>query len=251
MRTKTKNTIYIIITIAVIGGLYFLLQKKPVQPVVPAPTPATTEEWLPGEVKKKEIKETGKGYTIDVFYPETNSSAVTKYMEDFVTDAVAQFKNDTSWITDPNLPKDESSIQVSLGIDYTSSRARGVQTYIFTDAQDTGGAHGIATTTTFSFLKTGEVVTMKNLFTDETAGMKALSDYAINEIKNRNISDDTWISQGAGPLEENYKSFVVGDEGITIYFDPYQVAAYAAGTQQVTVPFSVLRPYLNPDVISL
>jgi hypothetical protein len=36
-------------------------------------------------------------------------------------------------------------------------------------------------------------------------------------------------------------------KGLWITFDPYQVAAYAAGPQTVLVPYSALKDIIKPD----
>lgn len=247
---KTKNTgIYILGVLVVVGGLFFFLRKPSApEPEVP---PATTTEigFVTDEVKKREIRDSGEGYSIEVFYPETKSTAVTRYMEEYVQHAIAQFKTDSAWVNDPALPENERSVQATLSIDYTGSASEKVQNYIFHVASDTGGAHGITTTTTFSFLKTGDYLTLKTIFTDETKGLAALSRFAIDTITKRNISDEDWIKDGAGPEAQNYRSFSIGDNGITVYFDPYQVAAYASGPQEVVVPFSALKGLLVPALI--
>jgi hypothetical protein len=107
----------------------------------------------------------------------------------------------------------------------------------------------MSVTTTFNFNKTsGERYTLGNIFTNETEGLKALAAYVMNELKKRNISDSEWISDGAGPNKDNYQNFAFTEEGINVFFDPYQVAAYAAGPQTVTVPYSALKSVLIPDL---
>jgi hypothetical protein len=55
------------------------------------------------------------------------------------------------------------------------------------------------------------------------------------------------LSAGADPLSENYQRWNISNEGLTITFDAYQVAAYAAGPQIVVIPFSALQSIINPQ----
>lgn len=59
--------------------------------------------------------------------------------------------------------------------------------------------------------------------------------------------DDPWIERGAAPDLKNYNSWTISKKGIEITFDPYQVAAYAAGPQHVSAPYSALKGIIKPD----
>src|SRR5262249_30472423 len=93
----------------------------------------------------------------------------------------------------------------------------------------------------------GAILKLADLFQPNSNYLKVISDYCIKEIKKLDVSDDEWIRNGAGPKLENYDSWNVTPEGLQITFDAYQVASYAAGPQEVTVPYSLLKPIINPD----
>ncbi len=61
------------------------------------------------------------------------------------------------------------------------------------------------------------------------------------------MSDDEWIKTGAGAKAENYASWNITKKGLMFTFDPYQVAAYAAGSFTVIVPFSRLKSVLSQN----
>jgi len=61
-----------------------------------------------------------------------------------------------------------------------------------------------------------------------------------------------WVERGTEAKPENFAVFLVdGLEtkaiGLTLVFPPYQVAAYADGTQQLEVPAKVFYPLLKPE----
>ena len=60
------------------------------------------------------------------------------------------------------------------------------------------------------------------------------------------LSDDM-IQSGASARADNYKAWAITKKGLWITFDPYQVAAYAAGPQYVLVPYSALKDIIKPD----
>lgn len=241
---KKGARMWVLLIAVVAGGAIALyVAKKHVPPPAPA-APAQPAAVSPAaEVQKEHIAENGKGYTISVDYPRTESASVSKYMSDFALKQIDEFKSDVAWLSDPTIP--ETNETTSLETTYTKTASSTVTTYVFSSTSYTGGAHDLTTTATFSFNNTsGELLTLKNMFTDESQGLNALSKYVVAELKKRNISDDKWIADGAGPTEDNYQSFAFTDTGLEVFFDPYDVAAYAAGPQTVTVPYSVLSAVL-------
>jgi|SRR3989344_642284 len=49
------------------------------------------------------------------------------------------------------------------------------------------------------------------------------------------------IKDGAAPTAANYAVYTLDREALTIHFAPYQVAAYAAGSPEVRIPYNELR----------
>jgi hypothetical protein len=105
-------------------------------------------------------------------------------------------------------------------------------------------------THTFAFDATGAPITLNDIFSNPDAGLKDVALFVQKEIEKKKISDLQWIKDGAAPIQDNYQTFVVGDTGITFIFDPYQVAPYAAGVQNILVPFSVFKSNTNTKLIT-
>ncbi len=51
---------------------------------------------------------------------------------------------------------------------------------------------------------------------------------------------------GAAPDELNYRNWSLTDAGLLISFDPYQVGPYAAGPQEIAVPYADLAVIIDP-----
>jgi hypothetical protein len=60
------------------------------------------------------------------------------------------------------------------------------------------------------------------------------------------MADPSWIQEGAGPRTDNFARWALVEEGLTIFFDPYQVAPWAAGPQAVTIPRAALAEVAAP-----
>lgn len=109
-----------------------------------------------------------------------------------------------------------------------------------------GGAHPNHYSSSFNFdLKTGKQIKLKDLFKPGANYLKTISGFCINNLKEASVSDDDWIETGAGPDLKNYQSWNITKKGILVVFDPYQVASYAAGPQEVLIPFDELKSILK------
>lgn len=84
---------------------------------------------------------------------------------------------------------------------------------------------------------------LADLFQPGTAYLQRIADYCMNQLR-----QDEWFTfaEGAQPVEENYRKWNITSEGLRITYDPYQVAAYAAGYVRVTVPWSELTDLIDP-----
>jgi hypothetical protein len=109
-----------------------------------------------------------------------------------------------------------------------------------------GGAHGYRNMQTFTFDKKKQAaIVIEDIYTQaelneisQRVTSKLITDLASTSHASEQDIDTEWISQGAGPYFENYKHFTLNsDNTISFYFTEYQVAAYAAGEQMVTIPF--------------
>ena len=56
-----------------------------------------------------------------------------------------------------------------------------------------------------------------------------------------------FVDEGTKPTKENFSHVLPLKDGLVIYFEEYQVAPYAAGPQEVVIPYSKLKNIINPD----
>ncbi len=216
------------------------------QTPLPTPTPSVGS-WPSHEVDKKTISDSNQYYDIEIEYPVTSDAAINNTFATFAEDQVKQFKDDTAWVTDPSIGSAAEGT-LSLSVSYVELQSSMADSYVFTIATYTGGAHGLQVTKVFTFTDKGTPITLENLFIDQKKGLEVVAAFVQKELTKKNISDADWIKDGAAATPENYQNFVVSDEGVTFMFDPYQVAPYAAGIQKILVPHSVLKPVINPKL---
>lgn len=108
-----------------------------------------------------------------------------------------------------------------------------------------GAAHPLPFSTVINYsLPLQRELALADLFQPGTDYLQIIADYCTNQLKN-----DEWFmfSEGALPDEQNYRNWNITPEGLRITYDPYQVAAYAAGYVRVTVPWEELRGIIAED----
>lgn len=113
--------------------------------------------------------------------------------------------------------------------------------------QYTGGAHGNTLTETSNInLKTGEKIVLKDLFKEGVNYKKIITE----EIKKQMAAGNKFYPGAAATLDSisDDQSFYITEDGIVIYYQPYEIAPYATGTPEFKIPFSMLKDSLKLDV---
>jgi hypothetical protein len=110
-----------------------------------------------------------------------------------------------------------------------------------------GAAHPGTHSRTLTYdLYTGQQVQLEQLFKPGSPYLLLISEYCQAELSRRPIGFDQFAT-GADPTEANYGLWNITADGLLITFDEYQVAAYAAGPQEVVVPYAALQSAIAPS----
>jgi hypothetical protein len=111
-----------------------------------------------------------------------------------------------------------------------------------------GAAHPYHYSITFNYdLERGKKLSLDELFRPDSNYLEAVSSYCIFDLSKRDIGFYGGFEQGAEPTPENYRNWNITPSGLTITFDEYQVAPYAAGAQTVVVPYIELQKVIDPQ----
>ena len=95
-------------------------------------------------------------------------------------------------------------------------------------------------------LQAGADVRLEQLFLPGSDYLETIANYCITQLETRDIGFESF-SNGAQPVPENYGIWNLTPDGLLITFDEYQVAAYAAGPQEVVVPYAELQSVIDPN----
>lgn len=110
-----------------------------------------------------------------------------------------------------------------------------------------GAAHpGTYSRTATYDLEAGTFLTLDRLFLPGADYLAVIADYCLAQLRAGPVGG-ALFEDGAQPRPENYANWNVAADGLLITFDAYQVAAYAAGPQLVTVPYAELQSIVDPQ----
>ena len=102
-------------------------------------------------------------------------------------------------------------------------------------------------------VKQGKKLALSDLFNPKSNHLAVISAYCVKDLREQSkgdkdsMLDEDMMKTGTAPRADNYQAWAITRKGLWITFDPYQVAAYAAGPQHVLVPYSALKGIMKAD----
>jgi uncharacterized protein DUF3298 len=214
------------------------------------------------KVVPKVIKENNKEkrYTVDAEYPQIEGDprfdGFNREARNLIAKDVAAFKSaetETEGDEPMELPAETQNSSLDAGYDFRFATDDLISVEFGEGTYSRGAAHGNHLTQVLNYdVKNKKKLALADLFIDKSKYLTAISNYCMKELKERSKKQDAMIFEdqiesGAGPRADNYRAWSITRKGLWITFDPYQVAAYAAGPQYVLVPYSALKDIIKPD----
>lgn len=103
-----------------------------------------------------------------------------------------------------------------------------------------GGAHGSLALSTHNYdRRNGKELSLDDLFQKPQRALELFSILACGELLDRDMPPDM-VRPGTAPQPSNFQTFLLSDKGLTLYFEPYQVAPWAQGPVKVYIPVDAL-----------
>lgn len=208
---------------------------------------AATVSAAPLKIENKVVQAKSAAYEIKAAYPRTGIKAIDDELAGWVEREVDAFRKGTAPGPDPG------AAAWTLDIGYTVERNDAqMLSLLFHRSMYTGGAHGGYGLNVYNFLlPDGARVDLPQVL-DGNKALAKVSDLVIADLDKRlvtpdGIGDVDWIKRGAGPQWGNYTNVVLLADALKIEFEPYEVAPWAAGPQEVRVPLAALSGLLRKD----
>ena len=245
---KTKILIFVLAIVVIGGGLFYFIRDKDSEKT-PQPQQLSAET--------ETIKEEGEDikYILDVSFPkivgmsdEAVGNRTNQDIKDYVLEFIENFKEGTGEMElfgemKHGFYSDYAVLLLAdtlLSIKFTNSE------YF------SGAAHPNSLTQVFNYdITGGELIEVSDFFKSESNYLEAISEFAENELlekfKDENELLREMIKSGTAAEAENYRNVGISEDGLIIIFDPYRVAPYALGPQEVKIPYENLKEQIDPD----
>ena len=250
MNKKTRLSLALTATIILVlaGGWYWYTEVRPGASSLMPTSDFPYEKTQDGS--RTYVEDTAL-YHLEATYPDSagieasagkgNDHIAVESMELFVRQTLSDFA------TQETLPGEYAR---SLSLGYTQHSAPKASSFVFTILFDTGGAHPITYFKTFVWGKGGGQVSLDDLLSG--GYLARLSTISGTQIRARLEAQSDGeggavFEEGFAPDAKNFENFYLDGGDLVILFDPYQVAAYAAGPQEVRIPLSQISDIVRPE----
>lgn len=193
----------------------------------------------------------------DKYMTMTPEEAMKKYTEKYVTD----YRKDL----EPMYKKDEQDKEDDASMEAWYSYYKGIESHVQLYTKQllvyridyneyTGGAHGIYMSSFLNMnLQTLSPIRLNDLFVNDYS--EALTDLLWNQLMADNkvtsrqeLEDMGYVTTGNLEPTEN---FYLGKEGITFYYNVYDIAPYVMGPVKITLPYEMMQHLLSDDSMVL
>ena len=186
--------------------------------------------------------------SIAISYPSIGRSDVDQDIRQWVTEIADTFEQNIeegifTSIAESGPFAFSSSDSVELQADYSVSRPSAKALSItFELWNHIGGPHANLDVVTLNYsLINGQRLQLADIFGKPDEALKLMSNWARETLSKRYGAGRTkMLFHGTEPLIENFSSLTLTPEGVSIHFQPYQVATWEMGVQTVDMPLEAL-----------
>lgn len=215
-----------------------------------------TPGWCDLQLDTNVLSKNEDHLTVEVKYPSfaglgPASGVASKTVKGWVNATVTEFEGEFARAKVEGL----GGPPWSLAIDYPSLYQTPRLVALFFRGYDyRGGAHGMPVMVPLVIdAATGKRVEPQGLFQPGSAYLQRLSKLCYQDLNGRKDAnwDQDWLRKGSAPEASNYQVLYPQSNGLLVVFPPYQVDSYAAGPQEVVIPYAKLADILNPRLFSL
>lgn len=144
-----------------------------------------------------------------------------------------------------------------LGLDYTIEIDRMDETVLslFVDQFiNGGGAHPNTVYSSINFdVKTGEVLSIRDVITDYDEFKEAASEYIIDKLDNSVFSDGLFEDSRdlIRQFDEDTFDWTISQYGLNIYYETYTLGSYAMGPVHINLPYNEFEGYMKSEYFDI
>ncbi len=225
-----------------------LLQPLPSPTPTPLPhTPTPAIETLVIVENTEYDVNTRDQYRVDAVFPFlpnglAQAKEFNRAMSEFSRLTLEQFRAEAAQAALADAPASESFLSTRYDIFHNENGILSLRLWVSIYMK--GAAHPGAFAHSFNYdLYNRKMLALDNLFQPQAAYLDSLAAICQAEIASR---DAAYWPDGAAADAGNYRIWNIRNDGLLVTFNEYQVAPYAAGPQEVFIPFAHLSGLLDP-----
>ncbi len=184
------------------------------------------------------ISTTENDVSIDIIYPNYQYQVLNKGINKIIKEYYQMFNSDL---------ENQNNLSSSyLQINYRKYEYNNYLSVVFYTTVYLGGAHPSHLIKTISYNKeTNKIITIEDLINENKNILTILSNKSRNYFSKEQVFQDDIIKnmlyEGTKPQKENFQNFVFTPKGILFFFQRYQIAPYAYGDYNLTIPYQELN----------
>lgn len=187
---------------------------------------ATSTSASSASISLARINDSSNTYEIDAQYPQFGIPAIDAKIRASVDTEIQRLKSAPANPSPNNIKNEFQSVFEGA---YVSDALISVRMIY---SEYTGGAHPNYVIATLNYdPATGRELSLTDALTLTGLSLEQLAERASQELRAK--LGEAMFVEGATAKPENYAAFLVTENQVTFIFQPYQVAAYAAGAQEV------------------
>jgi hypothetical protein len=212
---------------------------------------------------EKTIKKTDKSI-VDITYPEASGTTSVSQRINFAIENFLANEINMSETTDKNLTLEEAirafdneyesfkedfsdsaqqweaSFEGEVNFDSKNLVCIAINSYL-----DTGGAHGNSHVTFLNFdKKTGKLLSQNDIIKDKEAFKKLAQPY-FEDVTKPFLNDESVQNMFFGEAFQLPENIGFNEVGVILLYNVYDIASYAQGITEFTIPYTEAKPYLK------
>lgn len=185
----------------------------------------------------KNIKDDNEKYKIDIYYPQTNYDTLNIKIKADIQNIVSDFKNSLS---------EDVSFDYLLEISFNYYEYENYISFVFNVFSETGGAHPSTSVFTVTYdIKNDKIIDITELTKIYSNTLEIFSTISYESLKDNEkilqYGDEDMLKKGLEKRIENFRNFAFDKNNLILFFNPYDVAPYVAGSFVVKIPYEKLE----------
>ena len=185
--------------------------------------------------------------TISILYPSIGRNDVDSDIRKWVTEIADSFQSNFDYDelskefdSSDGVPPEGVDLHADFRVSRPSSKALSI-TFKLWNTVGSGHTNLDVITLNYSLIN-GQRLSLADIFGRPDEALKLMSNWSRETLTRRYGQGRTqMLKRGTEALIENFSSLSLTPQGISIYFQPYQVAAWEMGIQTVDMPLDALR----------